>query len=127
MDRHGPGFPGHFLARSRQLVQWLPLVFQCGIHRWNLLDFAEEFIQHSIDLRIIQVRNFHFPAGLTFDIARGGRFTQESCGDVGFRSIQHKPGCFAGLAETDGKHAGGKGVQAAGMPGLAGLEQPTNF
>ena len=43
---------------------------------------------------------------------------------VGFLSIQEESRQFCRLAEADGQQSAGERIQAAGMAGLAGVEQP---
>ena len=97
-------------------------MFECGKNRWPLHDFPLkpiEYRPHVIRCKINNVPGRRHHAGAVLCI----RFNaQAEFGPVFLFTVQKKPGQSCRLIQTADQHAGCKGIQCAGVPGLFDLQ-----
>ncbi|MNM98422.1 hypothetical protein D3C81_1109530 [compost metagenome] len=116
----------HYLAGTRQLVQRLAIALERRVHRRYLLDWPPKARQQRLQLF---PTNGHFTLleHLTLGIAGGGGDAQVHDRGIAFLGIQQVLGELGRLAEAQRQHAGRQRIEAAGMPGLLGIEQPAHL
>ena len=126
MYHHAAQFALYGFAFADVFVERLAQMLERAVHGRELLDLAAKFCQHRINIGLLNLDRM-FSGDLAFGIAGGGGLSQAQQGAIGFIGIQQSHRKFGCLAEADRQQAGGEGIERAGVPGLFGLEQATDF
>ncbi|MNF75764.1 hypothetical protein D3C84_578450 [compost metagenome] len=116
-------FALHYFACTSQLVQRLAITLERRVHRRYLTDLPTKFGQYSLD---IGATNGHraLLQNFTFGIRRGGGLAQLRQGFVTLVGIEQVLRELGGLTEAQRQDAGRQWIEAAGVTGLFGIEQP---
>jgi len=106
-----------------KFVQGSPALLERRIHRGDLRDRATE-----TGHRLLRRLRGHPIGGaalkhLSLSVTRGGGDPEAEGRGIDLVGLEQKLGELGGLAETNRQHPGGERIQAAGMPGLGGVEQ----
>ena len=116
----------HYLSCTGELVQRLSVFLQRRVHRRHLLYVATEARQGLFE---IVPTDGHVPLGEQFalGVAGGGGDAHAHHRLVTLVGIEKILGELGRLAEAQRQHPGGQRVEAAGVAGLLGIEQPADF
>ncbi|MNQ86519.1 hypothetical protein D3C85_1017160 [compost metagenome] len=116
-------FALHYFTCTGQLVKRLPVPLEGRVHRRYLTDFPTKTWQDGFN---VSATNGHFALeqNLTFGIGRSCGHTQLHDGFVALVGIEQVLRELGGLTEAQRQDAGRQWIEAAGVTGLFGIEQP---
>ena len=117
----------HRPALAGQLVQRRALVLEGGIHRRLLPLGPQEAVENGSQLGFGQVRDRCLADHLAGGILGVGGDAQAQQRFVALVAVQKEAGQAGGLIDTAQQHAGGEGVQRAGMSHLGGAQTSFHF
>src|SRR5690606_27183780 len=115
-----------YLACTRELVERLPVTFERGVHRRNLLDVAAKTRQQCLELLARDSDGLaleHF----TLSIGSGSRHAQLHYRLIALVGVEQVLGELRRLTEAQRQHACRQRIQATGMPCLLRIEQPSDL
>ena len=109
-------------AGAGKLVERLALVLEGRIHRRHLLDLALETAQRLLDLAPADGHGTMLRR-LALAVIRRRALPETKHRPVALVGVEQELRELGGLAEGERQQAGGDGIEAAGMAGLAGIQQ----
>ncbi len=122
IDRDRARLALDFDALPGQFIERPSVAFQRRIHRRDLEPFAAQGGKRLLESVGVECRHVDFDDRLPFGIARVRRDTEPHGGAVRLAAAEQRAAGLGGLAETQRQHAGGHGIERAGVAGLLGLQ-----